>query len=97
MLVPMRAIARALIFTTQFLELSDDTVVDSGAAVRAMESIADELSRSTPEEREALRSALQELIDRGQSTEPNLDQRARLQFYAEFMESFGLEAPGGEA
>ena len=87
----MRSLARSVIFAVQFLELSDDSVVDPSDAVTAMESIADELSRSTAEEREALRSALAELIDQNASLPMTDASRVRLQFYTDFMTSFGLD------
>jgi len=89
----MRALARSVIFSAQFLELSDETTVDSDDAVRALESIADELSRSTADEREALGAALEELIDETALLPVTEEQRIRLQFYTEFMELFGLGEP----
>ena len=89
----MRALARSVIVSAQFLELSDESTVDSDDAVRALESIADELSRSTVDEREALGAALEELIDETALLPVTEEQRIRLQFYTEFTELFGLGEP----
>jgi hypothetical protein len=90
-------ISRAIFSAVQFLELSDDTVVDPGDAVRAMESIAGELSRSTPPEREALRAALRELIRSANGADASPAGHARIQFYKDFMESFGTEKTAAQA
>ncbi len=89
----MQILARSLILAAQFIELSVDTVVDRNDIVRAMESIGDELSNGTDEEREALRSTLEELIETTERSEPSPEQRSRLRFYRDFMEKLGFRRP----
>jgi hypothetical protein len=86
----VKALAKAVIYATQFLELADDTVVDPDFAVAVMESLAEALSTSGPEERRALQSVLEELMNREALPEADNTGRMRRQFYANFMESFGL-------
>jgi hypothetical protein len=66
-----------------FLELSDDNVVDPDSAVGAIEDIAAALQEATPEEREALRRAAEEMAgeSRGEAKE----------FFKSFMHSVGLD------
>ena len=68
-------------------------MVDRDDIVRAMESIAGEFSHSTDEEREALRSTLEELIENAEHSEPSPEQRSKLRFYRDFMEKMGFRRP----
>ena len=63
----MRAVARALLETAAFLELSEDDVVDPDSAVKAMESIASALSKTTPEERSLFSVSVKRESRRGRS------------------------------
>ena len=88
----MNALARSVIEAALFLELSGDDVVDPDSAVKAMESIAYELSHSSDAERIALREAVDELIDLERGVSPPRTPRPEvIEFLKSFMESVGLE------
>ncbi len=88
----MNALARCVIEAALFLETSGDDVVDSDAAVRALESIAHELASTSEAERLALREALDELIRAEQSGPGGSAPRAdAIAFYRSFLENFGLQ------
>jgi len=57
----MKTLARALLETAAFLELSDDSVVNEDDAVRAMVSMTATLQSATLQERAALRDAARAL------------------------------------
>ena len=79
----MTAMARALLATAAFLELSDDSSVNEDDAVRALESMAAELDSATAKEKAALREAAKQLAN--ESTGPERT------FYATFTSAMGLE------
>src|SRR5688500_8346158 len=84
----MTAMARALLVTAAFLELSDDSSVNEDDAVRALESMAAELDSATAQEKGALREAAKQLAKASTGAERT--------FYATFMSAMGLEAAGAE-
>ena len=55
----MKTLAKALIRTAAFLELSGDDTINPDDAVRALEGIAHTLQSASPEELAAVRDALQ--------------------------------------
>jgi hypothetical protein len=57
----MKTLAKALIQTAAFLELSDDDVVQPDDAVRTLQNIAHTLHSASPDELAAIRAVLQEL------------------------------------
>ena len=57
----MKTLAKALIQTAAFLELSGDDTVNPDDAVKALEDIAHTLQSASPEELAAVRDALREL------------------------------------
>ena len=81
----MKMLARALLETAAFLELSDDSIVNEDDAVRAMDAMAGELESASPQERAALREAARQLAK--ESSGPAKT------FYATFMSAMGLETP----
>ena len=85
----MKTLARVILETAAFLELSDDTIVNEDDAVRAMESMTAELESASPQERAALREAARQLAK--ESSGPAMT------FYATFMSAMGLEAPPSPA
>ena len=88
----MKALARSVIETALFLELSGDDVVDPDSAVRALEGIAQELAGTGDAERLALREVLDELIGREQAGPGGSAPRPEvIEFYRSFMENFGLQ------
>ena len=83
----MKTIAKALIGAAAFLELSGEDFVDLDASVKALEEIGHGLQSASPEELAAIRLALQEMIaeERAGLARPDM-----LNFYAGFLESFGM-------
>ena len=88
----MKALAKALIETTVFLELSSEDALCSDDAVRTLESVADILRSASPEELAAIRATLRELIAAERVGPARSDV---LHAYEGFFANFGL--PGGEA
>lgn len=89
----MRALARALITAVAFFELSDDDVVDSGAAVQVLEDISSELAVCTAEEKAALRAVLAQMKASEQLNEARPEV---LEFLESFLYTAGLEDDAGE-
>jgi len=83
----MKTLAKALIQTAAFLELSGDDVVSPDDAVRALEDIAHTLQSASPEELAAVRDALQELAAEERAGFARADV---LRFYEQFFESIGV-------
>jgi hypothetical protein len=83
----LRVLARALLETAAFIELSGEDVLELDAAVKTLESIADTLSKASPEERQALRSAAEELAAE-YSLIPGFQDAAK--FYAAVPKAFDL-------
>jgi hypothetical protein len=83
----MKTLAKALIQTAAFLELSRDDAVSPDDAVRALEDIAHTLQSASPEELAAVRDALQELAAEERAGFARADV---LRFYEHFFESIGL-------
>ena len=83
----MKTLAKALIQTAAFLELSGDDAVNPDDAVRALEHIAHTLQSASPDELTAVRDALQELAaeERAGFARPDV-----LRFYEQFFESIGV-------
>jgi hypothetical protein len=79
----MKALARAILETAAFLDLSDDSSVNEDDAVRALEAMAAALESATPQEKAALREAAKELAKQWTGRERT--------FYATFMSAMGLE------
>jgi hypothetical protein len=90
----MKTLARALIETSAFLELSGDNVVNPDANVAAMEGIATALRSASPEELQAIRQALRELTE---TERRGLARQEVLRFYEDFWDGFGLPEDGAEA
>jgi hypothetical protein len=88
----MKSLARSVIVTARFLELSGDDSVDPDFAVKALESIDHELRGIGEAERAALREALGELVEKEQAGPSGSAPRWEvIEFYQSFMENFGLE------
>lgn len=64
----MKNLCRAIIWSVCFLELSDDDIVDSHAAVKAMEDIATALREASEEEKQAFMAVCAEEADHLQET-----------------------------
>ena len=84
----MKNIARALLSSAAFLELSGDDVLDPDAAVRAMEQIAYDLKHATAAEVELLRQVSAEMAE----TESKAGFSDSAEFFASFLETFGVTA-----
>ena len=89
----MNTLAKALIETAAFLELSGDAVLCPDDAVRALENIAHALHSASPEELLTLRTTLCELISLESAglARPDL-----LIFYENFFANFGLPSDWAE-
>lgn len=74
-------LVRAIIDLAMFLEQSSDQIVDSDAAVDALENLAAHLQAMSPESASELVTALQEIA-------PSYGQHA--EFVEEFASNFGL-------
>ena len=88
----MKSLARAVLNSAAFLELSTDDVLDPRLAVKALEDITTILGSSTAAERAALRAACQEAFVRGLASGA---QDAELEFYRSFMKNVGLDEETG--
>ncbi len=84
----MKTLAKALIQTAAFLELSGDDVVKPDEAVRALEGIADALHSASPDEAAAIRDALQELAA---AERAGCSRTEMLRFYEQFFEAMGVK------
>jgi hypothetical protein len=84
----MHTLAKALIETAAFLELSGDDVINPDDAVRAMEGIGHTLKSASPDELSAIRATLSELIARERAGAARAD---LLGFYEQFFDGFGSE------
>ena len=60
----MKNLCRAIIWSSCFLELSDDDVIDPDAAVKALEDIAAALQEATDDEKTAFVIACREEADK---------------------------------
>ena len=81
----MKTLAKVVIDALAFLELSGEDVVDSDAAVAAMESLAADLRQCSPEERAALTAAVRAEYESQKAA--GASSRV-LDFYSSFMENF---------
>ena len=83
----MKALARALINASAYLELADETQADPELALQALEEIAYNLSYATEDEKTALTEVLAELraAELDNQTRPEM-----LEFLDTFLVSFGL-------
>jgi len=77
----------ALIHVTAFLEFSEDSVVDSQAAVEVFETVADYLQRLTPDEIQAVQKQIDRIIEYGERDgwRPEV-----LDFLFDFLRDFGV-------
>jgi hypothetical protein len=88
----VKSLARAVIVTALFLELSGDGDADLAFAVKALESIHHELVSIGETEKAALREVLGELIEEEQGGPGGSAPRQKvIEFYQSFMQDFGLE------
>ena len=83
----MKSLAKALIQTAAFLELSGEDVVSVDDSVRALEDIAHTLQSASPAELAAVRDALAELAVEERA---GLARADVLRFYEHFFESIGV-------
>ena len=89
----MHTLAKALLDTLAYLELSPDDVVDRETALKAMDTIAAALQSATEEEREALATvAMSELNRRSAEDAPE----EILDFYEHILADLGLEEEAPE-
>jgi len=79
----MKTLARAVLIASGFLELSDDSVVDPDSALTTLESIAAELQEATPDERDALKRAAEQMAEESSGEAKT--------FFKSFMKSAGLD------
>jgi hypothetical protein len=84
----MRQLAKAIVDTLAFLELSGDDVIDPDTAVKVMEMIAATLKEATPEEREALAAAAMAELNAQSAADASEEV---LDFYEHLMADIGLE------
>ena len=85
----MKALAKAILNLSSFIELSSDDVIDPDSAVKALEQLASDLSEATPGEVEYLKAAIrQEIVELGEDRTP--EQQSRVTFLLDFMENIGL-------
>ena len=84
----MDSLARSLLCTFAFLELSDDETIDPDAAVSAMESMTAVLRSCTDEEKAALKKAIEAELDLRNSRDAD---ETELEFYRNLMVNLGLE------
>lgn len=84
----MEHIARALLYAAAFLEFSPDDVVEPGAAVKALEGIASELSLASPAELDVLRNVGKAEASHCANT-PGYEQAA--QFFENFLTHCGVD------
>ena len=82
----MKRLARALVEAAAFIELSDESVIELHAAVRALEDIATELRECSPAEVAILREVLFE----AQACEPE-GPGERREFLRKFLSNCGIE------
>lgn len=90
----MKALARAIIFASAFLELSDDETLDPDNAARELENISYELQKCNRQEKAALKLVLQDLIrdeQKGKAARTDRDRQRLIEFYENFMATIGLE------
>ena len=83
----MKTLAKALIETAAFIDLSDDDVIAPDDAVRELEGIAYTLHSASPEEIAAIREALREMVDASQT---DAAREVARKFSAAFLESIGV-------
>ena len=79
----MKHLARAVVESFAFLELSDDDTVDPDDAVSAMEGLSAILSECSTAERKALATAAAAALKEEQSSEPREES---LEFYSTFIQ-----------
>lgn len=89
----MEHLARAVVQALAFLELAEDTKIDSEAAVTLMDEIAETLQKSSAEERAALRRVVMEEYNAKNAAEAPEEE---IDFYEHFMQDFALEEPDEE-
>ena len=85
----MENIVRALLSTAAFLELSGDEVVDTDAAVQALEQLSGYLQRAGEAEREVIARIAKEWA--AEARAKGSDGAASANFYESFFESMGLD------
>jgi len=85
----MKSLAKALVESAAFLELSGDELIDPYSAVQALESISHSLQDASDEEKCALIDYCREQDSRLSDTRGSQDERRR-DFYRGFGEAFGL-------
>jgi predicted RNA-binding protein with EMAP domain len=87
--IKMKALARAILNLSAFLELSSDDIVDPDSALQALEQLSNDLKQATPGELEYLKAAIrQEIVEIGDERTP--EQQHRIEFFLDFMENLGL-------
>ena len=84
----MRNVARALLYTAAFLELSDEETIQLDASAQALEQIAASLNAATPEESALLKSVAAQLAQESRAAGPAFAHT--ITFYETFMENFGV-------
>ena len=84
----MKTLARALINAAAYLELADESQINSDFALQALEEIAFNLSHCADEERHALAEVLADMraAELDNQTRPEM-----LEFLDTFLASFGLD------
>lgn len=89
----MKNLARALVRAVAFLELSPDELVNTDAAIDAMDAVSDLLANCSDEERTALEEVLMEELNTATAADAPDEV---LDFYEHFLEDFGLEEASPE-
>ncbi len=85
----MKSLARALVESAAFIELSADDVIDPNSAVRALEYVVYALKDASADEKRALVAYCREQAA-AIATMPMPRDEERRQFYLNFEENFGL-------
>ncbi len=80
----MDSLAKAILETAAFLELSGEEAINPDAAVRALEDLGFLLSGCTPDEKAALKRAAQSLASEGADEE-------RRRFFGRALQDLGVE------
>lgn len=88
----MKNLARAVVQSAAFLELSSDDDLDPDVAVSALEALGQTISEMSPAERDALRAATREAL-RDELRAPASTDGA-LRFYEHFLRNFCLDVDG---
>ncbi|MEI9864721.1 MAG: hypothetical protein WDN00_09240 [Limisphaerales bacterium] len=83
----MKTLAKALIQSAAFFELSGEDIISLDDSVQALEDIAHTLQSASPEELAAVRDALQELAAEERAGFARADV---LRFYEQFLENIGV-------